>query len=87
VQNKTVLYEKIDASTYEKILLMLPIVSDETSEESNFTIVNVVAGFRNVLMNFFSHHKKEFKLTINYEVDSLEYQTIFSVTIPTIEQK
>jgi hypothetical protein len=84
---KYVTYEKINSSTFEKTVLELPVKSDEPETESNYTVVSLAASFKDRLLNLFSQHNKEFKLTIEYEMDGKKYKTVFYTTIPQIDQK
>lgn len=87
VKKCTVTYEKVDSATYEKNIKALPSESGDPKEESDFTKCSIIADFKNTLLNLFSPHKKEFRLTIDYNVDSVKHQTIFFVVIPDIDQK
>lgn len=73
--------------TYKKYCQELPIVNDESTRHSNFTIVSIKASFKNVLLGLFSPHNKEFKLVISYTDDMIEYQTTFVALIPIIQQE
>lgn len=87
VVKKIISYEKMNPTTYMKSSRTLPIIRDASTEESNFTTVQVDGGFKDILLNLFSLHKKEFKLTINYKMDMMSYSTTFQVLIPDIDQK
>lgn len=86
---KSVIFEKVDTKTktYQKSFLKLPIVSDESSTDSNYTKSTIRGSFRDVLLNLFSTDKKEFKLTIQYKIEFAEYLSTFRVAVPNIEQK
>lgn len=87
VKRKTISYEKIDSSTFKKICLDLPITNEVSSDDSNFTTVQLQANFKTILLSLFSQHKKEFHLTLNYSIDKMKYQTILAAVIPDIDQK
>lgn len=84
---KRVTYEKLDSATFRKIAKELPITLDESDEASDCTTFSVYAGFKNVLLNLFSIHKKEFKLTLDYTMDAIKCRSIYFVMIPDIKQK
>lgn len=91
VQKKAILFEKTSSFPIRKSSNELKIVSDESKEEtkteSNFTIVEVKANIKDVLLSLFSGDRKEFKLKIDYLVESTNYQTVYFVAIPLINQK
>lgn len=87
VVEKIIIYEKMDPTTYMKSSRELPIICDESTEESNFTTVRVDGGFKDILLNLFSLHKKEFKLSISYKMDMMTYSSTYQVLIPDIDQK
>lgn len=84
---KKVSYEKIDSSSYKSFTRTLRIFNDAKIKESDVVAVTIHAGFKNVLLNLFSPHNKEFKLTIDYVMAEKKYQTVFVVKIPNIEQE
>lgn len=84
---KVISYEKLDSSTFERFTCPLLIVNDETAKDSDFVTEKIHGGFKNSLLNLFSPHNKEFKLTIDYEMNEMKYQTTFVVKIPNIDQK
>lgn len=88
---KSVCLERLNSEDHVKIKLGLPIVVDETEEDSNFILVNIDANVKNKLLDLFSSERKEFKLTVDYVVGSMDqemkYQSIFNATIPNITQK
>lgn len=87
VQEKTVSYE-VMTGCFEKYYTKLE-MSDESDESSdlNYTTVSINCAIKDVLLNLFSPHKKEFKLTVDYIYDSNDYQTILYVLVPEIDQK
>lgn len=85
--SQSVCYYKINATTYEKSRLNLPIIRDDSEPGPNFTTVKVDADFKGNLLNLFSPHRKEFVFVINYTIDFSTHQTIFYVQIPEIPQK
>lgn len=94
IKKKTICYEKIlekiDSQTFRKHARELTIIKDELTRDSNNTTVDVRASIKDVLLNLFSHHRKEFRLTVDYTMglpDTNKYQTTFSVLIPNITQK
>lgn len=88
VKKKTICYEKIDPQSFREHARELPIINDESKSDN--TTVEAKASFKDVLLNLFSLHRKEFKLTIDYTMglpSTNKYQTTFSVLIPNIVQK
>jgi hypothetical protein len=84
---KVISYEKLDSATFKKFACPLWIVNDETVKESDFVTEKIHGGFKNILLNLFSPHNKEIKLTIDFAMEMKTYQTVYVVRIPNIDQK
>lgn len=81
-------YENVTSLSYKQQVSNLPTIhKQKLEEESDSTTLSIYGNFKNTLLNFFSEHKKEFKLTIVYNFEDLEHTAIFSVVVPSIKQK
>lgn len=87
IEKKLISYEKVNSQTYRAFVLKLPITSDESTSDSNVTTVEIQANVKDVLLNLFSPHRKQFRLTVDYTRDDKKYQTTFFALIPVIDQK
>lgn len=84
---KIVTYEYMNSQSFKKLELELPIVLDDSTEESDITTLYIYAGFKDILLNLFSPHKKSFNLTVIFEKFGMDYCTTFTVLVPNIDQK
>lgn len=86
IVNKKVVYEYTD-SQHKRFARVLYVVNDESAVESNFTIFDIRATFKDVVLNLFSPLKKQFKLKISYKLDLGSYETVLLVAVPIVDQK
>lgn len=86
IHKKVISYEKFHKSwTVERIHRELPILCDELNEDLKCATLRIHGGFKDILLNLFSSHKKEFKLKIEYTKNEKNFEADFIVLIPNID--
>lgn len=86
IKNKSVSYKTTLSASSENTVIQLTFAERKVSV-SHLVTIAVCAQIKNVLLELFSPHMKQFQLFIDYVSGNSKYRSIYSIPIPEIKQK